>query len=125
MTSDLPELHSTPWSSVRVLDPASRRAQDFLRPRPVRTGNSSSLELDLDTLLSQKYSGESESFAECRLLITLNKQRKEILSGALFQILQLFQTDGLVILHQIAWYPLYHRVNKNTNVNLMEALEKD
>ncbi|XP_059214812.1 shieldin complex subunit 2 [Centropristis striata] len=59
-TSDLLELHSTPWSSVRPLDPASRRAQDFLQPRLVRTGNSSSLELDLDTLLSQKYSGEVE-----------------------------------------------------------------
>ncbi|XP_037638068.1 shieldin complex subunit 2 isoform X2 [Sebastes umbrosus] len=60
LTSDLPELHSTPWSSVRPLDPANRRAQEFLQPRPVRTGNSSSLELDLDTLLSQKYSGEVE-----------------------------------------------------------------
>lgn len=58
LTSDLPELHSTPWSSVRPLDPASRRAQDFLRPRPAQTG--SSLELDLDTLLSQKYSGDVE-----------------------------------------------------------------
>ncbi|KAM6922890.1 shieldin complex subunit 2 [Lycodopsis pacificus] len=59
LTSDLAELHSTPWSSVRPLDPANRRAQDFLRPRPVRTGNGS-LELDLDTLLSQKYSGDVE-----------------------------------------------------------------
>ncbi|XP_068590523.1 shieldin complex subunit 2 [Cebidichthys violaceus] len=60
LTSDLAELHSTPWSSARPLDPTNRRAQDFLRPRPVRTGNSSSLELDLDTLLSQKYSGDVE-----------------------------------------------------------------
>ncbi|XP_045898683.1 shieldin complex subunit 2 isoform X1 [Micropterus dolomieu] len=60
LTSDLLELHSTPWSSVQPLDPASRRVQDFLQPRPVGTGNSSSLELDLDTLLSQKYSGDVE-----------------------------------------------------------------
>ncbi|XP_068457913.1 shieldin complex subunit 2 [Clinocottus analis] len=59
LTSDLSELHSTPWSAVRPLDPADRRARDFLQPRPVRTGNSS-LELDLDTLLSQKYSGDVE-----------------------------------------------------------------
>uniref|UniRef100_A0A3B5LAH2 Shieldin complex subunit 2 C-terminal domain-containing protein n=1 Tax=Xiphophorus couchianus TaxID=32473 RepID=A0A3B5LAH2_9TELE len=31
LTSDLSELHSTPWSSVRVLDPTDRRALDFLR----------------------------------------------------------------------------------------------
>nr|XP_046257345.1 shieldin complex subunit 2 [Scatophagus argus]XP_046257346.1 shieldin complex subunit 2 [Scatophagus argus]XP_046257347.1 shieldin complex subunit 2 [Scatophagus argus]XP_046257348.1 shieldin complex subunit 2 [Scatophagus argus] len=60
LTRDLPELHSTPWSSVQPLDPASLRAQDFLRSRTFETGNHSSLELDLDTLLSQKYSGEVE-----------------------------------------------------------------
>ncbi|XP_054456682.1 shieldin complex subunit 2 [Anoplopoma fimbria] len=60
LTSDLTELHSTPWSSVRPLDPANRRAQDFLQPRSVPTGNRGSLELDLDTLLSQKYSGDVE-----------------------------------------------------------------
>ncbi|XP_044069855.1 shieldin complex subunit 2 [Siniperca chuatsi] len=60
LTSDFPELHSTPWSSVQRLDPANRRAQHFLQPRPIRTGSSSSLELDLDTLLSQKYSGDVE-----------------------------------------------------------------
>ncbi|XP_049927245.1 shieldin complex subunit 2 isoform X2 [Epinephelus moara] len=59
LNSDLPELHSTPWSSVRPLDPATRRVQDFLQPRTVRVGRSS-LELDLDTLLSQKYSGDVE-----------------------------------------------------------------
>ncbi|XP_073338122.1 shieldin complex subunit 2 isoform X2 [Pagrus major] len=59
LTSDLLELHSTPWSSVQPLDPADRRAQDFLRPRPVRT-ESSIVELDVDTLLSQKYSGDVE-----------------------------------------------------------------
>ncbi|XP_040905198.1 shieldin complex subunit 2 [Toxotes jaculatrix] len=62
LTSDLPELHSTPWSSVHPLDPTNIRAQDFLRPRRNQKGSSSSisLELDLDTLLSQKYSGEVE-----------------------------------------------------------------
>ncbi|XP_026210216.1 shieldin complex subunit 2 isoform X2 [Anabas testudineus] len=62
LTSDLLELHSTPWSSVRPLDPRDRRVQDFHPPRPARTGasSSSSLELDLDTLLSQKYSGDVE-----------------------------------------------------------------
>uniref|UniRef100_UPI003AB09178 shieldin complex subunit 2 isoform X2 n=1 Tax=Centroberyx gerrardi TaxID=166262 RepID=UPI003AB09178 len=59
LTSDLPELHSTPWSSARPLDPADRRALDFRSAGPVRTGNTS-LELDLDTLLSQKYSGDVE-----------------------------------------------------------------
>uniref|UniRef100_A0A3Q3WDA1 Shieldin complex subunit 2 C-terminal domain-containing protein n=1 Tax=Mola mola TaxID=94237 RepID=A0A3Q3WDA1_MOLML len=31
LTAELPELHSTPWSSVQPLDPASRRAKDFLK----------------------------------------------------------------------------------------------
>uniref|UniRef100_A0A673BUL7 Uncharacterized protein n=1 Tax=Sphaeramia orbicularis TaxID=375764 RepID=A0A673BUL7_9TELE len=60
LTSDLPELHSTPWSSVQPLDPADPRMQAFLLPRLTQRGNSSSLELDLETLLSQKYSGEVE-----------------------------------------------------------------
>ncbi|XP_070772567.1 shieldin complex subunit 2 [Enoplosus armatus] len=60
LTSDLLELHSTPWSSIQPLDPANRRVRDFLQQRPIRTGHSSSLELDLDTLLSQKYSGDVE-----------------------------------------------------------------
>uniref|UniRef100_UPI0037E7EE82 shieldin complex subunit 2 n=1 Tax=Semicossyphus pulcher TaxID=241346 RepID=UPI0037E7EE82 len=59
LTSELLELHSTPWSSLQPLDPANRRAQDFLQPRPIKTGNSN-LELDIDTLLSEKYSGEVE-----------------------------------------------------------------
>lgn len=57
-TYDLPELHSSPWSSVQLLQATDRRARDFLLPQQVRTGNSSSVELDLDTLLSQKYSGD-------------------------------------------------------------------
>lgn len=60
LTSDLLELHSTPWSSVQLLDPTDRRARNLHPPRRVQTGTSS-LELDLDTLLSQKYSGESEN----------------------------------------------------------------
>ncbi|XP_069033240.1 shieldin complex subunit 2 [Embiotoca jacksoni] len=58
LTSDLPELHSTPWSSVRAVDPTDRRLQDFLRTQ--RQWNGGPVELDVDTLLSQKYSGEVE-----------------------------------------------------------------
>ncbi|XP_004077295.1 protein FAM35A isoform X1 [Oryzias latipes] len=58
LTSDLPELHSTPWSSVRALDPTDRRLLDFQRLHQSRA--SPPLELDVDTLLSQKYSGEVE-----------------------------------------------------------------
>uniref|UniRef100_A0A665U2X2 Uncharacterized protein n=1 Tax=Echeneis naucrates TaxID=173247 RepID=A0A665U2X2_ECHNA len=58
LTSDLPELHSTPWSCVQPLDPTDHRVQYFL-PKCKQKGNgSSTLELDLDTLLSQRYSGE-------------------------------------------------------------------
>uniref|UniRef100_G3N8S0 Uncharacterized protein n=1 Tax=Gasterosteus aculeatus TaxID=69293 RepID=G3N8S0_GASAC len=60
LTSDLAELHSTSWSSAQPLDTADRRAQDFFRPPHFPTGNGGSLELDLDTLLSQKYSGDAE-----------------------------------------------------------------
>ncbi|XP_062256320.1 shieldin complex subunit 2 isoform X3 [Platichthys flesus] len=60
LTSDLPELHSTPWSSVRPLDPADRRAHHFLPARSNQAGSSCSVELDLETLLSQKYSGDVE-----------------------------------------------------------------
>ncbi|XP_061601784.1 shieldin complex subunit 2 isoform X2 [Cololabis saira] len=67
LTSDLLELHSTPWSSVRRLDPGDPRARDLQRPAWTRgagggtgPGGTGPLELDLDTLLSQKYSGEVE-----------------------------------------------------------------
>ncbi|KAG7217948.1 hypothetical protein INR49_020750 [Caranx melampygus] len=60
LTSDLPELHSTPWSSVRPLDRSDRRALDFIAPIHRQTGSSSTVELDLDTLLSQRHSGESQ-----------------------------------------------------------------
>lgn len=60
-TSDLLELHSTSWSSVRALDQADPRVQDFRRAQHCRTGRSGPVELDVDTLLSQKYSGKSSS----------------------------------------------------------------
>ncbi|XP_032441177.1 shieldin complex subunit 2-like [Xiphophorus hellerii] len=60
LTSDLSELHSTPWSSVRVLDPTDRRALDFLRAWRRPGPSDAALELDVDTLLSQQYSGEVE-----------------------------------------------------------------
>ncbi|XP_021169991.2 shieldin complex subunit 2 isoform X2 [Fundulus heteroclitus] len=60
LTSDLLELHSTPWSSVGPLDPTDRRALDFQRAWRRQRGRSAPLELDVDTLLSQKYSGEVE-----------------------------------------------------------------
>ncbi|XP_013881764.1 shieldin complex subunit 2 [Austrofundulus limnaeus] len=60
LASDLLELHSTPWSSVRALDQTDRRLQDFCRIQPCRKERSSPVELDVNTLLSQKYSGEVE-----------------------------------------------------------------
>lgn len=56
LTSELPELHSTPWSSARALDPEHPKAREFNLQPPAQAG--ASMELDLDTLLSQKYSGE-------------------------------------------------------------------
>ncbi|XP_054654965.1 shieldin complex subunit 2 isoform X2 [Dunckerocampus dactyliophorus] len=52
LTSDLPELHTTPWSSIRLMDGTDRRLQDFM------CGTTSPVDLDLDTLLSQSYSGD-------------------------------------------------------------------
>ncbi|KAM4607984.1 shieldin complex subunit 2 isoform 2-T2 [Polymixia lowei] len=60
LTSDLPELHSTPWSSAHPLPPDDRRAAEFYRTRQNRTASIPSLELDLHTLLSQKYTGDVE-----------------------------------------------------------------
>lgn len=54
VTSDLPELHSTPWGSVQPVFPQDSRAREFCRP-PRPPGNP---ELDLSTLLSQRYSGD-------------------------------------------------------------------
>lgn len=61
LTSDLPELHSTPWSSVRPVDPTDRRLRDVQRRGCVQRGTSGPVELDLDTLLSQKFSGETKT----------------------------------------------------------------
>ncbi|XP_076599094.1 shieldin complex subunit 2 [Chaetodon auriga] len=76
LTADVLELHSTPWSSVHPLDAASPRAQNFFRPRRSLTGNSSSVELDLDTLLSQKYSGD----VELRVQVTAFRFQDSLLS---------------------------------------------
>ncbi|XP_051935690.1 shieldin complex subunit 2 isoform X2 [Hippocampus zosterae] len=51
--SDLPELHTTPWSDVRRVDAADPRLGRFL----CATGGG--VEMDVDTLLSQQYSGEA------------------------------------------------------------------
>ncbi|KAJ3610142.1 hypothetical protein NHX12_022236 [Muraenolepis orangiensis] len=54
VTSDLPELHSTPWGVVQPVFPQDSRAREFCRS-PGPPGNP---ELDLRTLLSQRYSGD-------------------------------------------------------------------
>lgn len=59
LTSDLPELHSTPWSSVRAVDPSDRRLLDFQLMACSLRGSSGPLELDVDTLLSQRHCGET------------------------------------------------------------------
>ncbi|XP_061693524.1 shieldin complex subunit 2 isoform X2 [Syngnathoides biaculeatus] len=51
--ADFPELHTTPWSAARRADGADRRLGGFLRP------GESAVEMDVDTLLSQQYSGEA------------------------------------------------------------------
>ncbi|XP_061546766.1 shieldin complex subunit 2, partial [Phycodurus eques] len=51
--TDLPELHTTPWSAARRADGADRRLGGFLRP------SGSGVEMDVDTLLSQQYSGDA------------------------------------------------------------------
>uniref|UniRef100_A0A3B5B9I1 Shieldin complex subunit 2 n=1 Tax=Stegastes partitus TaxID=144197 RepID=A0A3B5B9I1_9TELE len=43
LASDLLELHSTPWSSVRAVDPTDRRVQDFHRTQRHQKGGSSSV----------------------------------------------------------------------------------
>uniref|UniRef100_A0A672SJJ5 Shieldin complex subunit 2 n=1 Tax=Sinocyclocheilus grahami TaxID=75366 RepID=A0A672SJJ5_SINGR len=55
VTSGLLELHSTPWSSCQPLFPDDSRCKEFYNTvRSQRTA--SSFEIDLSTLLSQKYS---------------------------------------------------------------------
>ncbi|XP_064173080.1 shieldin complex subunit 2 isoform X1 [Anguilla rostrata] len=53
------ELHSTPWGSCEPLFPDDRRAVEF-HDRAQSKPPPASLELDLATLLSQKYSGDVE-----------------------------------------------------------------
>ncbi|XP_030628252.1 uncharacterized protein LOC115810460 [Chanos chanos] len=58
-TSGLVELHSTPWGSCKPLFPDDIRCREFYRiTRPEKS--STSFEIDLHTLLSQKYSGDVE-----------------------------------------------------------------
>ncbi|XP_077586254.1 shieldin complex subunit 2 [Stigmatopora nigra] len=49
----VPELHATYWSAARPLDPADPRLAPFLRDAA-----GGAVEMDVDTLLSQEYSGE-------------------------------------------------------------------
>ncbi|KAK7901565.1 hypothetical protein WMY93_018334 [Mugilogobius chulae] len=61
VTSDSPELHSTSWSSVRALDRSDPLHEQLVQKHKAAAANSSSsVELDMRTLLSQKYSGEVE-----------------------------------------------------------------
>lgn len=59
VTSGLLELHSTPWGTCQPLFPDDSRCKEFYNTaRSQRTA--SSFEIDLNTLLSQKYSGDVE-----------------------------------------------------------------
>lgn len=93
LTTELPELHSTPWSTVQPLDPASQRVQDFLQAKPLQTRTSSSIELDLDTLLSQRYSGESENIIrpyseECYRMFTSLKNTGCLLNSSITSVIK-------------------------------------
>ncbi|XP_056147686.1 shieldin complex subunit 2 [Lampris incognitus] len=59
LISDLRELHSTPWGSIKPLLPDDKRVLEFYQPKPDKTATAG-LELDLHTLLSQKYCGVVE-----------------------------------------------------------------
>ncbi|XP_037394448.1 shieldin complex subunit 2 isoform X2 [Pygocentrus nattereri] len=59
VTSGLLELHSTPWSSCQPLFPDDTRCREFYNKACSHRG-SNSFEIDLHTLLSQKYTGEVE-----------------------------------------------------------------
>ncbi|KAI4894272.1 hypothetical protein NFI96_016299 [Prochilodus magdalenae] len=59
MTSGLLELHSTPWSSCQPLFPDDTRCRGFYNTACSHKG-SNSFEIDLHTLLSQKYTGDVE-----------------------------------------------------------------
>ncbi|KAK7148676.1 hypothetical protein R3I93_012883 [Phoxinus phoxinus] len=59
VTSGLLELHSTPWGTCQPLFPDDSRCKEFYNTvRSQRTA--SCFEIDLNTLLSQKYSGDVE-----------------------------------------------------------------
>ncbi|XP_077351986.1 shieldin complex subunit 2 isoform X2 [Festucalex cinctus] len=55
-SADLPELHTTPWSRARRVDAADPRLARFLC---AADGGGGGVEMDVDTLLSQQYSGEA------------------------------------------------------------------
>lgn len=74
LTAELPELHSTPWSSAQALDPAHPKAQEFGEQRSIQRGTS--IELDLDTLLSQKYSGETDTVPSRSSALNREEHRK-------------------------------------------------
>ncbi|KAJ8014430.1 hypothetical protein DPEC_G00040140 [Dallia pectoralis] len=59
MTSGLLELHSTPWGSCEPIFPDDIRVLEFYRTDQAKY-TISSLEMDLHTLLSQKYTGDVE-----------------------------------------------------------------
>lgn len=59
MTSGLLELHSTPWGSCQPLFPDDGRCKEFYSTFRSRK-TASCFEIDLNTLLSQKYSGDVE-----------------------------------------------------------------
>ncbi|KAL2082948.1 hypothetical protein ACEWY4_020721 [Coilia grayii] len=63
ITSGLLELHSTPWGSCELLPPGDNRRAEFLKPAQAKP-TTSCVEIDLRTLLSQKYTGDVELKAQ-------------------------------------------------------------
>lgn len=66
VTSGLLELHSTPWGSCQVLSPSDKRCAEFFKLGQTNP-TTSSIETDLRTLLSQKYTGEDCLASQIRL----------------------------------------------------------
>ncbi|KAK1791846.1 hypothetical protein P4O66_013827, partial [Electrophorus voltai] len=60
ITSGLLELHSTPWSSCQALGLDEPRCREFYPLLKSAPSGASSFEIDLHTLLSQKYTGDVE-----------------------------------------------------------------
>lgn len=58
VTSGLLELHSTPWGTCQPLFADDNRCKEFYSTARLERTNSS-FEIDLNTLLSQKFSGEN------------------------------------------------------------------